>query len=34
MVDASSNEGKIVYRTYNTNYWRQTFYCAYRIFGS
>jgi cell wall-associated NlpC family hydrolase len=34
MIDASNNEGKIVLRTYNTNYWRNYFYCAYRIFGS
>ena len=33
MIDASNSEGHVVYRTYNTSYWRQTFYCAYRIFG-
>lgn len=34
MIDASNSEGKVVHRTYQTNYWRQTFYCAYRIFGN
>lgn len=34
MVDASSSNGKVVYRTYQTNYWRNVFYCAYRIFGT
>ena len=34
MVDASSRNGKVVYRSYNTAYWHNTFYCAYRIFGS
>ena len=33
MIDASSNEGKIVVRPYNTEYWRSVFYCGYRIFG-
>ncbi|MCR5808590.1 MAG: peptidoglycan-binding protein [Clostridiales bacterium] len=32
MVDASSNEGQIVFRTYESTYWRTVFYCAYRIF--
>ena len=34
MIDASSNQGKVVYRTYQTSYWRSVFYCGYRIFGS
>ena len=34
MIDASSSEGKVVYRSYNTSYWRQVFYCAYRVFGN
>lgn len=34
MIDASSREGKVVYRTYNSAYWRSVFYCAYRIFGN
>ena len=33
MYDASSRNGKVVYRSYQTNYWHSTFYCAYRIFG-
>lgn len=33
MIDASSRNGKVVVRSYNTNYWHNTFYCAYRIFG-
>ena len=33
MIDASNSEGKVVYRSYQTSYWRQTFYCAYRVFG-
>lgn len=32
MVDASSGEGKVVRRSYKTDYWRKYFYCAYRIF--
>ena len=34
MIDASSSEGKVVYRTYQTSYWRSVFYCGYRIFGN
>ena len=34
MIDASSRNGKVVIRSYNTSYWYRTFYCAYRIFGS
>ena len=34
MIDASSSEGKVVYRSYQTSYWRSVFYCGYRIFGS
>ena len=33
MVDASSQAGQIVFRTYQTSYWRSVFYCAYRIFS-
>ncbi|MBO4848261.1 MAG: peptidoglycan-binding protein [Clostridia bacterium] len=33
MVDASSQAGQVVYRTYQTNYWHNVFYCAYRIFS-
>ena len=29
-----ARNGKVVYRSYNTTYWHNTFYCAYRIFGS
>ncbi|HWQ58475.1 MAG TPA: peptidoglycan-binding protein [Clostridia bacterium] len=32
MVDASSNSGEVVRRPYKTEYWREVFYCAYRIF--
>lgn len=32
MVDASSSEGCVVRRSYKTTYWRNYFYCAYRIF--
>ena len=32
MIDASSSNGKVVKRSFKTNYWRKTFYCAYRIF--
>lgn len=32
MVDASSGNGKVVRRPYKTAYWRDVFYCAYRIF--
>lgn len=32
MYDASSGNGKVVYRTYNSTYWKKVFYCAYRIF--
>ena len=34
MIDASSSQGKVVYRTYQTSYWRSVFYCGYRIFGN
>ena len=33
MIDASSRNGRVVIRSYNTTYWHNTFYCAYRIFG-
>jgi cell wall-associated NlpC family hydrolase len=32
MVDASSGQGEVVRREYKTAYWRDVFYCAYRIF--
>ncbi|MBO4384751.1 MAG: peptidoglycan-binding protein [Clostridia bacterium] len=32
MIDASSRNGKVVIRTYQTSYWRGCFVCAYRIF--
>ncbi len=32
MVDASSNRGQVVRRSYKEAYWRKFFYCAYRIF--
>ncbi len=32
MVDASSGNGKVMRRSYKTDYWRKYFYCAYRIF--
>lgn len=32
MIDASSRNGKVVIRSYNTSYWRGVFLCAYRIF--
>lgn len=32
MIDASHRNGKVVIRSYNTNYWHSVFYCAYRIF--
>ncbi len=32
MYDASSRNGKVVYRSHNTSYWRGDFICAYRIF--
>ena len=32
MIDASSRNGKVIIRSYNTNYWHGVFYCAYRIF--
>ena len=32
MIDASSRNGKVVIRSYQTNYWHNCFYCAYRIF--
>ncbi len=32
MVDASSGKGEVVRRDYKTPYWRNVFYCAYRIF--
>ena len=34
MIDASSRNGRVVIRTYESNYWHNCFYCAYRIFGS
>mgnify|MGYP002622487608 CR=1 FL=1 len=33
MIDASSRNGKVVIRSYQSAYWYGTFYCAYRIFG-
>lgn len=32
MIDASSRFGKVVERSFKTDYWRSVFYCAYRIF--
>lgn len=32
MIDASSNTGRVVCRSYNTAYWRRVFCCAYRVF--
>lgn len=32
MIDASSNTGRVVCRSYNTAYWRRVFRCAYRVF--
>lgn len=32
MIDASSNKGKVVKRSFKTAYWKKMFYCAYRIF--
>ena len=34
MIDASSSNGMVVRRSYNTSYFTRTFYCAYRIFGN
>lgn len=31
MIDASANRGKVVERTFLTDYWRTYFYVAYRI---
>lgn len=33
MIDASSSNGKVVYRSYQSAYWRRVFVCGYRIFG-
>ena len=33
MYDASSRNGRVVYRSYQSTYWHNCFYCAYRIFG-
>lgn len=32
MVDASSGNGEVVHRSFQTSYWQKYFYCAYRIF--
>lgn len=32
MIDASTNLGKVVKRSLNTNYWKESFFCAYRVF--
>lgn len=32
MVDASSGNGEVVHRSFETSYWQKYFYCAYRIF--
>ena len=32
MVDASSGNGEVVHRSFQTDYWQKYFYCAYRIF--
>ncbi len=32
MIDASHRNGRVIIRSYHTNYWRSVFYCAYRIF--
>lgn len=32
MIDASTNAGKVVKRSCTTSYWKNSFYCAYRIF--
>ena len=32
MIDASSSNGKVVYRSYQSSYWRRVFVCGYRIF--
>lgn len=32
MIDASSSKGKVVKRSYQTSYWKNSFYCAYRVF--
>ena len=33
MIDASSSNGKVVYRSYQSPYWYRHFVCGYRIFG-
>lgn len=33
MIDASSSNGKVVYRSYQSPYWYSHFVCGYRIFG-
>ena len=32
MIDASSNNGKVVKRGFTSSYWQKVFYCAYRVF--
>lgn len=32
MIDASSRNGKVVYRSYQSSYWYRNFVCGYRIF--
>ncbi len=33
MIDASNNRGQVVIRSYDTAFWRRTFFCGYRVFG-
>lgn len=32
MIDASSSKGKVVKRSFKTSYWKNHFYCAFRVF--
>ncbi|MBQ9941721.1 MAG: peptidoglycan-binding protein [Christensenellaceae bacterium] len=32
MIDASSGNGRVVKRSFRSSYWRNSFYCAYRVF--